>query len=234
MIRIAIVDDEQPYREELRGFIKRYAKEKDLLVEISEFEDGMAFTDHIENSAERFDIVFLDIKMPHVNGLAAAKRLRDLDPYVIIIFTTVMMQYATRGYEVDALDYMVKPIRYLNLSLKLDKAMSRVSGNQRIITLSDADGNMVRLKSVDIFFVESLDHYCIYHTAMGEFRKLETLSSVQNDLQEEGFLRCNNSFLINPVYVTGMSKNAIVIKNTEIPISRRKHKEFMQEIAKYF
>lgn len=234
MIKVAIVEDEQKYCDELSGYLRQYAKEKQILMEIVCFSNGMAFIEYIDTHPKRFDLVFMDIKMPHVNGLSAAKHLRELDPYVVIIFTTVMMQYATKGYEVDALDYMIKPIQYLNLSLKLDKAIARISSNQAIMTLPTGDSGMVRLKAVEIYYVESMDHYCIFHTAKGEFRKIMSLSTVQSELQPEGFLRCNNSFLINPLYVTGMTKASILIKGAEIPISRRKRKEFMQEIAKYF
>lgn len=234
MVRVAVVEDEKVYSDELIGFIRRYAKEKDILMDIVLFENGMDFDEYIDSHSERFDIVFMDIKMPYVNGLSSAKHLRACDPYVSIIFTTVMMQYATRGYEVDALDYMVKPIRYLNLSIKLDKAMTRIVRNKAVITLPAQDGGLVRVPASDIYYVESQDHYCLFHTKQGDMLKLISLSTVEETLREEGFLRCSNSFLINPVYVTRMTNTTIVIREREISISRRKHKEFMQEIARYF
>ncbi|MBP5254854.1 MAG: response regulator transcription factor [Lachnospiraceae bacterium] len=234
MIRIAIVDDERQFREELAGFVRRYTDEHGLSAEILSYGNGLDFTEALESSEGRFDIVFMDIKMPYVNGLSAAKRLRESDPYAVLIFTTVMMQYAARGYEVDALDYMVKPFGYLNLSLKMDKAVALVDGNRTILALPGEDGTPVRVRSTDIYYVESQDHYCVYHTAMGTFRKLETLASVQDLFTGEGFLRCSHSHLVNPKHVTGVGRNDILVHGASIPVSRRKHKEFMQEISKYF
>jgi DNA-binding LytR/AlgR family response regulator len=234
MTRVAIVEDEKQYSDELAGFIRQYAKERNELIDTVCFENGMEFIEYIDGQTERFDVVFMDVKMPYVNGLNAAKYLRDRDKYVSIIFTTVMTQYATRGYEVDALDYMVKPIKYLNFSLKMDKAIARAVNSRSIITLPDSDGGMVRLKTVEVHYIESMDHYCIFHTEAGEYRKIVSLAAVEEQFRADGFLRCNNSFLINPVFVSRLTKNSVVIKGVEIPISRRKHKFFMDEIAKYF
>jgi len=99
MLRIAVVDDEQPARELLCGYIQRYSREKELPVAVTEFQDGLSF---ISNYKPIFDVVFIDIKMPLLDGMEAAKVLYKLDKNVCIVFVTNMAQYAVKGYEVDA------------------------------------------------------------------------------------------------------------------------------------
>lgn len=102
MIRIAIVEDEKQYADELAGFILDFSKETGVAVEYETFGDGASFIDEYDS---RFDIVLMDIAMPHLNGMDAAKLLRQNDKQVCLIFITTLSNYAIKGYEVDAFDF---------------------------------------------------------------------------------------------------------------------------------
>ena len=120
MITIAIVEDDKKSAKILQDYILRYSEEKQEPLAVECFENGLNFISDYKASC---DIALMDIEMPHMNGLDTARKLREFDSQIPLIFITNMAQYAINGYEVQALDFMVKPIEYFNFSLKLDKAI---------------------------------------------------------------------------------------------------------------
>ena len=123
MVRIAIVEDEKLYEKQLEGFLHQYEKERKETFEITLFTDG---DEIVENYRAQFDIILMDIQMQFMDGMTAAEAIREVDSEVIIIFITNLRQYAIRGYAVDALDYVVKPISYFAFSERLNRAVRRL------------------------------------------------------------------------------------------------------------
>ena len=119
MTRIAIVEDEAAVREQLAGYVQRYTRQYGTPFEVTEFADGMEI---LENYRPQFDIIFLDVEMKHLDGMETARRIRERDGGVLIVFITNMAQYAIRGYAVGALDYVLKPVPYFAFSQQLRKA----------------------------------------------------------------------------------------------------------------
>ena len=116
MTRIAIVEDEAAVREQLAGYVQRYTRQYGTPFEVTEFADGMEI---LENYRPQFDIIFLDVEMKHLDGMETARRIRERDGGVLIVFITNMAQYAIRGYAVGALDYVLKPVPYFAFSQQL-------------------------------------------------------------------------------------------------------------------
>ena len=116
MPRIAVVDDQPDMRQQLCSMIDQYSRENNCMLEVTTFSDGAQI---ITNYCKGFDIIFLDIEMPELGGMDAAERIRTVDPDVVLVFVTNMAQYAIRGYEVDALDFVLKPVNYYQFSTKL-------------------------------------------------------------------------------------------------------------------
>lgn len=134
MPRIAVVDDQPDMRQQLCSMIDQYSRENNCMLEVTAFSDGAQV---ITNYCKGFDIIFLDIEMPELGGMDAAERIRTVDPDVVLVFVTNMAQYAIRGYEVDALDFVLKPVNYYQFSTKLARALQRVQrrkGGQIAIT----------------------------------------------------------------------------------------------------
>lgn len=125
MVNVAIVEDEDAAAAILSNCLDKYASAKREGVEFSvcRYHDAVSF---LENYRSRFDIVFMDIQLPDLDGMEAAKKLRRLDSSVTLIFVTNMANFAVRGYEVDALDFIVKPVEYFSFALKLDRALERL------------------------------------------------------------------------------------------------------------
>ena len=135
MLKIAVVEDQQEVRDELCRFIRQYAAENSLQVEVLPIEDGAVIAEHYEPG---YDIIFMDVEMPGLDGFGAAEKIRAVDADAVLVFVTNMAQYAIKGYEVDALDYVLKPVNYYQFCTKLSRAVQRVQrrrGGVQIDTL---------------------------------------------------------------------------------------------------
>lgn len=128
MTRIAIVEDEAAVREQLAGYVQRYTRQYGTPFEVTEFADGMEI---LEDYRPQFDIIFLDVEMKHLDGMETARRIRERDGGVLIVFITNMAQYAIRGYAVGALDYVLKPVPYFAFSQQLQKALGQLEKRER-------------------------------------------------------------------------------------------------------
>ena len=118
MLRVAVAEDNPKDRERLLSFLKKYGEEKDVQIEVAEYTDGSELLDQYR---PRYDVIFLDVEMPQMDGMKAAEKIRETDEEVILIFITNMAKYAIRGYEVQALDYVLKPVKYEAFTVKMDK-----------------------------------------------------------------------------------------------------------------
>lgn len=177
MVSIAIVDDDKEDILTLERHIARYFAEKGGEYGIASFYDG---SELMRDYAPKYDIVFLDIDMEKLNGMAAAKRIRDTDEHTAIVFVTRMAKYAIKGYEVSALDFIVKPVEYGSFALKFKRALEYVAKNSKqLIEIKQTSGT-VYIDMSEIKYVEILKHYLIYHTERGDFKVLGALKWWRN------------------------------------------------------
>ena len=124
MIRVAIVEDEAEIREQLMGYVQRYTRQYGTAFEVKTFADGLEI---LEDYRPAYDLILLDIEMKHLDGMETARRIRELDPEVMLVFITNMAQYAIKGYAVGALDYVLKPVPYFAFSQQLQKAVNQLA-----------------------------------------------------------------------------------------------------------
>ena len=125
-MKIAIVEDTKIHVKQLESHLDRYQQEEGETFEVFTFSDGLKFLDSIKQG---YDIIFMDINMPYIDGMETAKRLREIDRYACLIFITELSQYAISGYEVAAFDFVVKPVSYEMFRPKLAKAIAEVNKN---------------------------------------------------------------------------------------------------------
>ena len=231
MAQIAVVEDNDTMRAQLCGFIAQYAQESGHQLDVTAFSDGAQL---VEPYRPGFDIIFLDIEMPTLGGMPTAERIRRQDPDVVLVFVTNMAQYAIRGYEVDALDYVLKPVNYYQFCTKLSRAIQRVQrrrGGQVVLQL--AGGGIQLLDTADIYYLETHSRMLYYHTSKGEFAARASLQSAEKQLAEYHFVRCNQCYLVNLAYVKGIENDFALVKNDRLEISRRQRTAFLTAVASY-
>lgn len=231
MLKIAVVEDQQETRECLCRYVRQYADEQGIRVEVLPFANGAIIT---KNYQPGFDIIFMDVEMPQLGGFGAAETIREVDPDVVLVFVTNMAQYAIRGYEVDALDYVLKPVDYYQFCTKLSRAVQRVQrkkGGQ--IALQLAGGGMQLLDTGEIYYLETRSRMLYYHTAKGEFAVRASLQSAEKQLTAYHFVRCNQCYLVNLEHVKGIENDFALVGDARLEISRRQRAAFLTAVASY-
>lgn len=228
MINIAIVEDSPADAGVLSEYVRRALQECGQTCEISVFERSSAF---LTGYRGNFGIVFMDIELPDIDGMEAAKQLRKVDPDVVLIFVTNMSQYAVGGYAVDAMDFMVKPVSYDNLRLKILRALKHIERRKaEKLTIQGKTG--VQVVSIpSIKYVEVFNHKLTIYTVDGTVTAAGSLGKIEEKLEGFPFSRCNNCYLVNLDYVTGVDGYTAYVGKDAIAVSRARKKQFLKDIA---
>lgn len=230
MIRIAVVEDEKSYQDKLKEYIGRFETECGQPFQITFFRDGL---DIVDDYRPIWDIILMDIKMKHMDGMETAGKIRRYDPAVLIIFITTMAQYAIKGYEVDALDFVLKPITYSQFSQKMQKALAMLKKGEDKFLLLPQEDRKERVSTNEILFIEVRNHYLHVVTGGTTYVMRYSMQEIEKELQDYHFVRCNNSYLVNLKNVTGVQKDSVLVGTHELPISRPKKKLFLKALSDY-
>lgn len=229
-MNIAIVEDEQIYIDEMVAYLGRFQKEIGESIDVTIYRDGLDFVTKYKGDQ---DIIFLDIQMPLMDGMTTAEKIRQVDEQVIIMFVTNMSSYAIRGYEVDALDYILKPVNYFAFSKKLKRAMSRVvRAPEKFVTLTLKEG-IKKLEVRHITYIESQGHQLNFYTKDKDYITRGTLKAFEEELEDSQFFRINKGVLVNISAVSGIKDNCCVVGEVLLPISRQRKKKFMEDLTNY-
>ncbi len=229
MISIALVEDDRRYTEQLKGFLCQYEAEKNLKFNIVTFSDGDEIVERYDAS---YDIILMDIEMKFMDGMSAAEEIRKKDSEVVIMFITNMPQYAMKGYLVDALDYILKPVSYPVFRQRLDRAIERISSRSHDYIAIPVKGGFRKLDTEDIIYVEISIHDLIFHTVHGDFTTVGSMKKVEEQLGEE-FYRCNKCYLINLKYVDAIQNNDVILGEQTLQVSRAKKKGLLEALNAY-
>ena len=230
MLKIAVVEDQTEVRESLSQFIRQYAGEQGLQAEVDPFADGAVIA---EGYQPGYDIIFLDVEMPRLGGFGAAERIRAVDPDVVLVFVTNMAQYAIRGYEVDALDFVLKPVNYYQFSTKLARALQRVQRRKGGQIALQTAGGVQLLNTEDIYWLETRDRMLHYHTSTGVWSVRSSLQNAEKQLAPYHFAKCNQCYLVNLRYVRAVQNDMVQVGEDRLEISRRQRAAFLAAVAAY-
>ena len=230
MIRIAILEDEAPVREDLAGYLRRYTRQYGTKFEVSLFADG---DEILEDYRPNWDIILLDVEMPRLDGMTTAERIRKLDSEVILIFITNMAQYAIRGYAVDAMDYILKPVPYFAFSQQLQKAIRRLEKRAKAYLTVPVEGGFRRVDLSGVYYLESAGHKVRLYTEEEELTVPGSLKQYEEMLADKQFARCNSGYLVNLAQVRGMQDGMVLVGPHSLQISRPRRKAFVEALTDY-
>ncbi len=230
-IKVAIVEDEEKATQDLKDALNRFSKENDIFFQVETYKEGLTFLDEKKD----IDLIFMDIEMPHMNGIDVAKKLREKDEKVALIFVTNMVQYAIRGYEVDAIDYVLKPLKYARFSALMKKTLRIIDKTNEAQLVLKTTGGIRKIYFSSILYIEIQDHLLIYHTEQGDIETWGTISGAEENLPKEEFCRCSHSMIVNFRHIQEIDKDSIIMKNVSKPItiSHSKKKDFSSRFHNY-
>lgn len=230
-MRIALVDDDVELTRQLAGQIARYAQERGIHLESRCFSSADDFLAHYRS---QFDIVFLDIEMQGTDGMTAAEKLRRVDQNVVLLFVTNMAQYAVRGYEVQALDYLLKPVPYDTLVYKLQRAIAQVQRQERNAILLQSGADRYGVDTREILYFESQRHTLLCHTQRQVFSMRSTMKAAQAQVAGLPFAKCNSCYLVNLAFVEAVEGHRLTLTTgQQLDISRGRKAEFLSAYARY-
>ena len=227
-MRIAIVEDDERESSALSDKIKRYARSNGIEITTEIFSDAIIFLSRFDPG---YDAVFMDIDMPDLSGMDAAKKMRERDPVVPLIFVTAWSSFAVEGYSVGACDYLVKPYSYEALLFSMDRLLSaRTDGGD--VVVRNLDGFM-RIPVDSIYYVEVNKHRVLYHTDSGITDVWGSMKSAEKGLSGSPFARCGVSYLINLRNVTAIDGDEVTVGGDRIKISRAYKRGFIAALNLY-
>lgn len=226
---IAAIEDSREEASRLERYFERFGQTCNIQFNITVFGDAESFLAHYKPV---YDLVLMDIMLPGMNGMDAAARLRKLDETVMLVFITNMVSFAVRGYEVNAFDFIVKPVNYSQFTMKMQRILPRLTSSEAEIVLNTA-GSIIRLRLSQIHYVESNAHRIFYHTINGQYEVYGSMKETESALDPKIFARCNNSFLVNMNYVQAADGFTVTVQGKELPISRPRKKVFMEQLTTF-
>ena len=226
MIKIALCDDCLEERTLLRGLVEEWSENGSRDIKITEFESADSFWFQYDDA--KFDIVLLDIEMPGMNGIELAKKLRLSSKLVQIAFITGYFEYISEGYDVEALHYLLKPVKRDKLFDVLDRAIERLETDAKTV-LIETQAETALLPIYEIRYIEVIKNYITLHAAKDHTVKM-TLKDIERELDDR-FLRVGRSFIINLRFVARVTRDEVFLKSGEnIPIPRGAYEKINRAI----
>lgn len=229
-IAAAIVEDDVSAARALERHLSLFGAQHGHEFSTARFEEAGGF---LRDYQPRYDIIFMDIKMPGMDGMSAAEQLRQVDQTTMLIFVTSMVQYAVQSYDVNAFDFIVKPVNPTAFEMKLKRAVRALELRRGNDLTLNAGGVTRVIPSSSIQYIEVMDHDLTYHTDQGVFSVRGKLSAVEQQLPPGSFFRCSVSYLVNLRYVTQFTGEQVCVAGAWLRVSRAKKKELASAVAAY-
>lgn len=232
MYTIAVVEDTAEERAVAEEYLQRYSSQRRMALNCRSFESGERFLAEFHNDND-YDIVLLDIEMQGIDGLETARRLREQDDQLCLLFVTRMANYAVEGYSVRALDFLVKPVGYEIFCMKMDRAIRAVEhSRKKDIMVPTAEGYQ-RIRIADLYYVEVMNHTLHYHTGSGVLSVRGSIRDCEERLAPYDFARCNKSYLVNMNHVTEIRRSEIRVGDVLLPIGSTRRQSFLKQLTEF-
>lgn len=255
-IRIAIVEDETPHAQLLEQHIENWRRHRDQVdILVRRFCHASEFL--FDWAEESYDMIFLDIQMPGINGMETARRIRETDSGVKLVFTTGIADYLQEGYEVEAIRYLLKPIKQEKVWECLDKLLQEPAPTLQL--LFQTQEGVVKVPEQDIEYFEARGHYTICHLVSGrkrfgqsaagdfgrqdleereqgqEIQLRESFNALCDKLSQRPFIRCHRSYLCHIRHIHRVERTEIILESgSRIPVSRRLYEPVVKAFIAFF
>lgn len=231
MIRVAIVEDEENMRKILSDHVGRFFKANGIAFLIQEFPDAIRLLDKYSS---QFDLIFMDVDLPTVNGIKASEEIRKSDKTTMIVFVTNLVQFALKGYQVNAFDYLVKPVNYYTFAMTMERALPILLGKEESILVTDNKRVISKIYLSQLRYIEVVDHILKFHLEDKVIESYDSLKKYETLLVPHNFALCNRCYLVNLHHVVAIDKNDVVVGTDRLLISRPKRASFIQALNAYF
>ncbi len=229
MIRIGICDDEQLERDYLHKLVSSFFSVRNLPFKIHTYDSAENFIFEMD----QLDILLLDIQMSGITGMDLARKIREYDKNLSIIFITGVSDYIAEGYDVNARHYLLKPVSEDKLNEVLDKALTSLQTEEKFLMV-DTDNGKIKINFRDIYFLESDGHYINVNCLDAIYQVKSSLAMIEENLNMD-FTKVHRSYIVNIKHISRITKSDIYLDNdTVIPLSRRRYQDVNQQFITYY
>lgn len=227
-IQIAVCDDEEYYRDELEKLVSVYGNESETALAVDVYENAAILLAAIEQQGKMYDLIFFDVEMPGMTGIEAARKIYKLDTKALFCFVTSHTEYALRAFEVEAIDYIVKPMKYLDVKRVMKKAeiqiyyrVDREEAQSRYMDIVSARAK-VTVDLTKVVYIEKRRNQCIFHLTDSEQICYDTLGNIYKRLNPQDFSYTHQGYIANFHYIKEVRTDAVCFGGgMEIPVSRK-------------
>jgi len=231
-MRIAICDDDINQINIIEDYIERLDIDHGKLV-VDSFTDGESLNNYYLKNTNPFNIIFLDMELPGINGIETAVNIRKMDSGVIIIFITSHSHYVYECFDASPFRFLVKPVSFEDFTKVFIMAINKANQEDSFLLIS-TKGSDIRLNYNEILYFESIKRQTAVHTAEGEYLFYSKISDLYGKLKSEDFIYAHKSFIVNMNYIKMVLTDKIVLQNgTEIPISKKNKKQVREKHLKF-
>lgn len=232
VINVCIVEDQTEEAKRLEEHLTLFGEQANAEFAVSRYDSGEAMLG--QYAPRKFDIVFLDIMLPGMTGMEIARELRRRDERDIIIFVTNEQSLAVEGYAVDALDYIVKPVKKYAFFATMERVLRHLGRSASIhIKVDTAEGPRF-LDAAEITYVEVFNHTLVYHTGTQEFQEWASLKKAEEMLGQYGFERCNSNHLVNLRFVKAVMGEELIVAGKRVKLTRSRRQAFLRRLNEFY
>ncbi len=231
----AICDDEEIYINQICSYLAAYESESGNTLIIDRYSSARTLLRVMQEEKKQYDILFLDVDMPDMQGIDAAVEIRKFDTDSMICFVTSYEDYAYRAFKVDAAGYLLKPVKYKEFKQMADKCTIQIqykkdrdAAEERYFHVVTA-GNGIIIRTRDIMYIEKKRNQCLFHLREREISSYDTLAHVYEQLDHHLFHYSHQGYIVNLDYIDEVTPNCVYLQGIlEVPVSRRYYKELRE------
>lgn len=237
-LQIGICEDDDTQRKNLRLLVQEWGMQKELKLSFSLYQDCESCWFEWSERMD-LDVLLLDIDLGNgcLNGMELARKIREKDKRVKIIFITALVEYMSQGYDVNAFHFLIKPIDVHKLTQVLDRALEKIEKQENYLLLEDETQTQL-IPVSHILYVEAFSHSSvIYMYEDGRVRFIEKkigMKDIESRLPQKDFFRCHRSYLVSLMHIRKIQKNQVLLRgDVNLPVSRTREKALYLAFLEY-